>query len=58
MTQSQGDPGLLRVLKIGGKLLVDYVRWLHTGPVVFVVVVVSSFFMLALGVTGTSLTLI
>ena len=49
MTQSQGDPGLLRVLKIGGKLLVDYMRWLHIGPVVFVVVVVSSFYMLALG---------
>ncbi len=49
MTQSEGDPGLLRVLKIGSKLLVDYVRWLHVGPVVFAVVVVISFFLLALG---------
>lgn len=49
MTESPGDPRLLSVLKLGLKLVVDYVRWLHLGPVVFAVVVVSSFFLLPLG---------
>lgn len=49
MTEPPGDPRLLSVLKLGLKLVVDYVRWLHLGPVVFAVVVVSSFFLLALG---------
>lgn len=49
MTEPPGDPRLLSVLKVGLKLVVDYVRWLHLGPVVFAVVVVTSFFVLVLG---------
>ena len=49
MEQKQKDSRLLSVFKLGLRLVVSYVRWLHLGPVIIFTVAIVSSFLLALG---------